>query len=46
MHQIQILVLDELARDGVSLWCAIVLPLRILGGAGSMVRPIAVGPPR
>ncbi len=46
IHQIQNLVLDELARDGVSLSCAIVLPLRILGGAGSMVRPIAVGAPR
>jgi len=46
IHQIQNLVLDELARDHVSLSCAIVLPLRILGGAGSMVRPIAVGTPR
>ena len=46
IHQIQNLVLDELARDGVSLSCAIVLPLRVLGGAGSMVRPIAVGTPR
>ena len=43
IHQIQNLVLDELARDHVSLSCAIVMPLRILGGAGSMVRPIAVG---
>jgi hypothetical protein len=31
---------------GVSLSCAIVLPLQIRGGAGSTVRPIAVGPPR
>ena len=46
IHQIQNLVLDEMARDRVSLSCAIVLPLRILGGAGSMVRPIAVGPSR
>jgi kynurenine formamidase len=46
IHQIQNLVLDEMARDHVSLSCAIVLPLRILGGAGSMVRPIAVGTPR
>jgi kynurenine formamidase len=46
IYQIQNLVLDELARDHVSLSCAIVLPLRILGGAGSMVRPIAVGTPR
>ena len=46
IYQIQNLVLDEMARDRVSLSCAIVLPLRILGGAGSTVRPIAVGPPR
>ena len=46
IHQIQNLVLDELARDHVSVSCAIVLPLRIRGGAGSMVRPIAVGTPR
>jgi kynurenine formamidase len=46
IHQIQNLVLDELARDRVNLSCAIVLPLRILGGAGSAVRPIAVGAPR
>jgi kynurenine formamidase len=46
IHQIQNLVLDEMARDGVGLSCAIVLPLRIRGGAGSTVRPIAVGPPR
>jgi kynurenine formamidase len=46
IHQIQNLVLAEMARDGVSLSCAIVLPLRIAGGAGSTVRPIAVGVPR
>ena len=46
IYQMQNLVLDELARDHVSLSCAIVLPLRVLGGAGSMVRPIAVGTPR
>jgi kynurenine formamidase len=46
IYQIQNLVLDELARDRVSLSCAIVLPLRILGGAGSTVRPIAIGAPR
>jgi hypothetical protein len=46
IYQIQNLVLDEMARDRVSLSCAIVLPLRIRGGAGSTVRPIAVGPPR
>jgi len=45
IHQIQNLVLDQMARDRVSLSCAIVLPLRIRGGAGSTVRPIAVGAP-
>jgi hypothetical protein len=42
----QNLVLDEFARDQVSRSCVIVLPLRVRGGAGSMVRPIAVGTPR
>src|SRR5262245_30305639 len=46
IYQIQNLVLGEMARDQVSVSCAIVLPLRILGGAGSTVRPIAVGAPR
>jgi kynurenine formamidase len=46
IHQIQNLVLDEMARDRVSLSCAIVLPLRVLGGAGSPVRTIAIGVPR
>lgn len=45
IHQIQNLKLDELADDGVNLACAIVLPLRITGAAGSPVRPIAVGVP-
>jgi kynurenine formamidase len=45
IHQIQNLALGELARDGVNLSCVIVLPLRIAGGAGSTVRPIAVGAP-
>ena len=45
IHQIQNLVLDQMARDRVSLSCTIVLPLRIRGGAGSTVRPIAVGAP-
>lgn len=45
IHQMQNLKLDELADDGVKLACTIVLPLRITGGAGSPVRPIAVGVP-
>jgi kynurenine formamidase len=46
IFQIQNLVLDEMARDRVSLSCVMVLPLRILGGSGSAVRPVAVGAPR
>lgn len=45
IHQIQNLDLAELARDRVGLSCALILPLRILGAAGSAVRPIAVGAP-
>ncbi|HEU4411266.1 MAG TPA: cyclase family protein [Polyangiaceae bacterium] len=46
IYQMQNLALDELADDGVDLSCTVVLPLRILGAAGSAVRPIAVGAPR
>ncbi len=43
IHQIQNAKLDELARDAVWTSCTIILPLRIKGGAGSPVRPIAIG---
>lgn len=45
IHQIQNAKLDELARDRVWLSCTIILPLRIKGGCGSLVRPVAVGVP-
>lgn len=45
IHQIQNAKLDELARDRVWLSCTIILPLRVRGGGGSLVRPIAIGSP-
>jgi len=45
IHQIQNAKLDELARDRVWLSCTIILPLRIKGGSGSLVRPVAIGVP-
>jgi kynurenine formamidase len=45
IHQIQNAKLDELARDAVWLSCTIILPLRVKGGCGSLVRPIAIGAP-
>lgn len=43
VHQIQNLNLTTIADDNVNVACTIVLPLRIKGGAGSPVRPIAIG---
>ena len=37
--------LDALAADRVWLSCTVVLPLRVTGGGGSLVRPIAIGTP-
>jgi kynurenine formamidase len=34
-----------LARDRVWLSCTMILPLRVRGGSGSLVRPIAIGAP-
>jgi kynurenine formamidase len=45
IHQIQNVKLDELARDRVWVSCTIILPLRVKGGCGSLVRPIAIGAP-
>jgi kynurenine formamidase len=45
IHQIQNAKLDELARDRVWISCTIILPLRIRGGGGSLVRPVAIGVP-
>jgi kynurenine formamidase len=44
-HHIENAKLDELARDGVSTSCTIVLPLREKGAAGSPIRPVAIGAP-
>lgn len=45
IHQIQNAHLEEMAADGVWRSCTIILPLRERGGAGSPVRPIAIGAP-
>ena len=45
IHQIQNAKLDELARDRVWTSCTIILPLRVRGGCGSLVRPVAIGIP-
>jgi kynurenine formamidase len=45
IHQIQNAKLDELARDRVWTSCTIILPLRVRGGCGSLVRPVAIGAP-
>lgn len=43
VHLIENAKLDEMARDKTWLSCAIVLPLREKGAAGSAIRPIAIG---
>jgi kynurenine formamidase len=43
MYQIQNAKLDELARDRVWTSCTMILPLRVSGSGGSLVRPIAIG---
>jgi kynurenine formamidase len=45
IHQIQNAHLEELAADGVWTSCALILPLRERGGAGSPVRPVSIGAP-
>lgn len=45
IHQIQNANLGEIAKDKVWLSCTIILPLRSKGGAGSPVRPVAIGVP-
>lgn len=46
MYQMQNAKLDELARDKVWTSCTMILPLRVCGGGGSLVRPIAIGAPK
>lgn len=43
IHQIQNMNLTAIADDDVDVACTMILPLRIAGGSGSMVRPVAVG---
>jgi len=43
--QIQNSRLAEIAADGVYNFCAMIMPLRIDGGSGSPVRPVAIGAP-
>lgn len=43
IHQIQNANLKALAQDKVWLSCTMILPLRIEGGNGSPVRPVAIG---
>ncbi len=42
IHIIECLNLDELARDGVKEFTFVALPLKIRGGTGSPIRPIAI----
>jgi kynurenine formamidase len=45
IHNIQNARLAEMAADKVWTSCTIVLPLRMKGGSGSPVRPVAIGAP-
>jgi len=45
IHQIQNANLAEMAADKVWTSCTMILPLREQGGAGSPVRPVAIGVP-
>jgi kynurenine formamidase len=45
IHHVENAKLDELARDKVWTSCAMLLPLRERGAAGSAVRPVAIGAP-
>jgi kynurenine formamidase len=45
IHQIQNAKLDELARERVWTSCTLILPLRVRGGCGSLVRAVAIGAP-
>ena len=45
IHLIENAKLDEVAADQVWISCAMILPLRDKGAAGSAVRPVAVGAP-
>jgi kynurenine formamidase len=42
IHLIEIMDLEEIARDRVFEFLFVALPLRIVGGTGSWLRPIAI----
>ena len=46
IHLIENAKLDELAADRVWTSCALILPLRDKGAAGSAIRPVAIGAPK
>jgi kynurenine formamidase len=46
IHHIENANLGDMARDRVWTSCTMILPLREKGGAGSPVRPVAIGIPR
>ena len=45
IHHIENAKLDAMAQDRVYTACTIILPLMEKGGAGSAVRPVAIGVP-
>jgi kynurenine formamidase len=45
VHQVQNANLTAIADDQVWLSCTMILPLRVEGGTGSPVRPVAIGVP-
>jgi hypothetical protein len=45
IHHIESAKLDEAADDKLWTSCTMILPLREKGGAGSPVRPVAIGVP-
>ena len=42
IHIIETLLLEELARDGVHEFLFVAAPLKIVGGTGSPIRPLAL----
>ena len=45
VHTLENIKLNELAADGVQTACTMILPARLKGGAGSPIRPVAIGVP-
>jgi kynurenine formamidase len=42
VHIIENLLLADLARDGVSSFCLVLLPVKFKGATGCPVRPVAI----